>query len=90
MSYFKYHTIMRNSLIDKRHEILVGLGGLPEPEVTNEEWLYLLKEETRNSILIEGVFISEDELEEVLSKGVSAQKEPAGSPELLQSSKVFL
>lgn len=89
MSYFKYHTIMRNSLIDKRHEILVGLGGLPEPEVTNEEWLYLLKEETRNSILIEGVFISEDELEEVLSKGVSLKKNQQEALNYYRAAKYF-
>lgn len=52
----------------ERIEILNTIGGLPLPEVVNREWLYILKEETRNSILIEGVFVSEDELEEVLAK----------------------
>ncbi|MDM7272948.1 Fic family protein [Sulfurihydrogenibium azorense] len=55
-------------LIKKRKEILENLGGLPEPKVKNKEWLYLLEEETRNSIMIEGFFISEKELKEVLSK----------------------
>jgi Fic family protein len=59
---------MRNS-ISERIQLLKKLGGLPEPEIINEEWLYLLKEETRNSILIEGVFVSEKELEEVLASG---------------------
>jgi Fic family protein len=59
---------MRNS-ISKRFDLLQKLGGLPEPEVINEEWLYILKEETRNSILIEGFFVSQDELEEVLASG---------------------
>ncbi len=59
---------MRNS-ISERFNFLKKLGGLPEPEVINEEWLYILKEETRNSILIEGFFVSEDELEEVLASG---------------------
>jgi len=59
---------MRNS-ISERFDLLQKLGGLPEPEVINEEWLYILKEETRNSILIEGFFVSEDELEEVLASG---------------------
>ena len=45
---------MRNILFEKRRDILDSLGGLPETEVINEEWLYILKEETRNSILIEG------------------------------------
>jgi Fic family protein len=59
---------MRNS-ISERVQLLKKLGGLPEPEVINQEWLYLLKEETRNSILIEGIFVSEKELEEVLASG---------------------
>jgi hypothetical protein len=59
---------MRNSIAERFH-LLQKLGGLPEPEVINEEWLYILKEETRNSILIEGFFVSEEELEEVLASG---------------------
>src|SRR4030043_277771 len=59
---------MRNSVAERFH-LLKNLGGLPEPEVTNEEWLYILREETRNSILIEGFFVSEKELEEVLASG---------------------
>ncbi len=59
---------MRNSIAE-RFELLQRLGGLPEPEVINEEWFYILKEETRNSILIEGFFVSENELEEVLASG---------------------
>jgi len=51
-----------------RKELLEEIGGLPEPQVINKEWLYLLKEETRNSIMIEGFFISEEELEKVLAK----------------------
>jgi Fic family protein len=59
---------MRNSIAERFH-LLQKLGGLPEPEVINEEWFYILKEETRNSILIEGFFVSEEELEEVLASG---------------------
>jgi Fic family protein len=59
---------MRNTIVE-RFDFLKRLGGLPEPEVINEEWLYILKEETRNSILIEGFFVSEEELEEVLASG---------------------
>ena len=59
---------MRNTIVE-RFDLLKRLGGLPEPEVINEEWLYILKEETRNSILIEGFFVSEEELEEVLASG---------------------
>ncbi len=59
---------MRNTLL-RRKELLERLGGLSEPKVENKEWLYLLGEETRNSISIEGYFVSEKELEEVLLKG---------------------
>ena len=59
---------MRNS-ISERFDFLKKLGGLPEPTVINEEWLYILKQETRNSILIEGFFVSEKEFEEVLASG---------------------
>jgi len=59
---------MRNNIFE-RVDLLKKFGGLPEPEVINKEWLYILKEETRNSILIEGFFISEEELEEVLTSG---------------------
>ncbi len=54
-----------------RKELLEEVGGLPEPQVINKEWLYLLKEETRNSIMIEGFFVSEEELEKVLTKNES-------------------
>ena len=59
---------MRNN-IAQRVQLLKKLGGLPEPDAINQEWLHILKEETRNSILIEGVFVSEEELEEVLASG---------------------
>jgi len=64
---------MRNSIAE-RFDLLKNLGGLPEPEVINEEWLYILKEETRNSILIEGFFVSEEELEGVLASGKPLKK----------------
>ncbi len=66
---------LRNRLTKRRKEILEGLGGLPEVEVKNREWLYLLGEETRFSIMIEGVFVSEDELEKILSGGRGETRE---------------
>lgn len=60
-------------IITERIKLLKQNGGLSEPEVKNKEWLYLLKEESRNSIMIEGFFVSEKELEEVLA-GQRAQK----------------
>ena len=64
---------MRNTILE-RVQLLKKLGGLPEPEVINQEWLYILREETRNSILIEGFFVTEDELEEVLASGKPLKK----------------
>jgi Fic family protein len=49
-------------------------GGLPRPEIKNIEWWYILKEETRSSILIEGVFVDKRELEDVLLKGKTTRK----------------
>jgi len=75
--------------IFERRQILNALGGLPSPEVINKEWLYVLKEETRNSILIEGVFVSEDELEEVLSKGQPAKKSQAEALNYYRAARYF-
>ena len=36
-------------------------------EITNKEWLYMLKDETRNSIMIEGFFSDEEELEKIIA-----------------------
>lgn len=80
---------MRNKLLMRRLDFLDKLGGLPEPEVINEEWLYILKEETRNSILIEGVFISEDELEDVLSKGTPIKKNQQEALNYFRTAKYF-
>lgn len=58
-------------MILERKRILEQLGGINEPVVKNKEWIYLLEEETRNSILIEGFFIDKNELKNVLNKGLS-------------------
>ena len=63
--------MIEESLIKKRKKILEELGGLPQPKVQNREWLYLLEEETRNSIFIEGYFISEKDLKKALSGNMS-------------------
>lgn len=60
---------MRDTFLAWREQVLKSLGGLPAPEVKNEEWLYLLKKETRNSIMVEGVFVKEEEFESILFKG---------------------
>lgn len=52
-----------------RLSLLKELGGLPAvaAEVKNDEWLYLLGDETRNSIAIEGYFATEEELEATIA-----------------------
>lgn len=43
------------------------MGGLPDSGVRNDEWLYMLQEETRQSLSIEGYFATEQELKAVLA-----------------------
>jgi len=70
---------MNEKLIIERKRLLDKLGGIPEPVIENKEWLYLLEEETRNSILIEGYFVDEEELEQALAgkKPISKSQEEA-------------
>lgn len=58
--------IYRDSLTAHRKRLLETLGGLPEAIIHNNEWLYMLEEETRNSVAIEGYFATEQELKAVL------------------------
>lgn len=58
----------RDKYIEWRNNVLQKLGGLPAPEIKNREWLYLLKKETRNSIMVEGIFVNEKELETIISR----------------------
>jgi hypothetical protein len=52
----------RDNLAAQRKGILETLGGLAEATVQNAEWLYMLQEETRNSVSIEGYVATEQEL----------------------------
>ncbi|MBT1248697.1 hypothetical protein [Thermosipho sp. 1244] len=52
----------KDELLQKRREILQ----LNFVDISNKEWLYMLGEETRNSIMIEGIFLDEDELSDAL------------------------
>lgn len=52
--------------LEARKALLERFGGLPETTVENTEWLYMLEQDTRHSLAIEGYFASEDELEAVL------------------------
>ncbi len=52
--------------LPQRKSLFVALGGLPETIVKNSEWIYMLEEETRQSLSIEGYFAAEQELKAVL------------------------
>ena len=52
--------------LGERKALLERFGGLPETTVQNTEWLYMLEQDTRHSLAIEGYFASEEELEAVL------------------------
>ncbi|PLX70085.1 MAG: hypothetical protein C0603_03865 [Denitrovibrio sp.] len=56
-----------DELMLPRLSLLHKLGGISSPVVTNNEWLYLLSEETRNSILIEGYFVNKKSLQNVFN-----------------------
>lgn len=60
--------------ISKRKNLLDELGKLPEAIVENQEWLYMLEEDTRHSLSIEGYFATEEELKAVL-QGKKTQPE---------------
>lgn len=48
------------------------LGGLPRPTVKNSEWLSLLEDESRNSLMIEGYFVTKRELQQAIRHRKSA------------------
>lgn len=49
-----------------RHAWLNKLGGLQGVSVRNKEWMTLLKEDTRNSLMIEGYFVSRAEIVDII------------------------
>jgi fido (protein-threonine AMPylation protein) len=50
-----------------RKALFDSLGGINDTTVQNREWLYMLHEDTRQSLAIEGYFASEEDLERVLA-----------------------
>jgi fido (protein-threonine AMPylation protein) len=58
--------------IQTRLTMLEGFGGLTDAGVQNTEWLYMLEEDTRQSLAIEGYFATETELKAVLGGRKSA------------------
>lgn len=62
-----------NELIEWRRRIF-----MPDIiSIPNKEWLYMLGEETRNSVMIEGIFVSEDELNAVVTEKYKSGSEVA-------------
>lgn len=57
-----------SDIVAERKALLDRLGGLPAAllSVRNEEWLYMLQEDTRHSLAIEGHFATEQQLKAVL------------------------
>lgn len=52
----------------ERHEALLQrLGGLPETTLQNQEWHYMLAEDTRQSLAIEGYVATDEQLKAVLA-----------------------
>lgn len=52
--------------LPSRKALFDRFGGLPETTMQNTEWLYMLGQDTRHSLAIEGYFANEDELEAVV------------------------
>jgi len=55
-------------VLEERRALLEAFGGMDLDliQVANEEWLYMLQEDTRHSLAIEGYFANERELRQVL------------------------
>ncbi|AEX85315.1 hypothetical protein Marpi_0899 [Marinitoga piezophila KA3] len=53
----------KDNLIEFRKKLF----SLQVIKIPNNEWLYMLGSETRNSIMIEGIFVDEDELDSAIS-----------------------
>jgi fido (protein-threonine AMPylation protein) len=60
--------------LPQRKALFDALGGVPETAVRNIEWAYMLQEETRNSLAIEGVIATEQELKAVLQGRKTTQE----------------
>ncbi|MBU0530930.1 Fic family protein [Patescibacteria group bacterium] len=57
-----------------RHKWLQFFGGLSGVSVKNKEWLNLLEEDTRHSLMIEGFFIDKRELREIIQNKKQGSK----------------
>ena len=58
--------IIPTATTNLRRAWLKKLGGIDNVSVRNKEWLILLEEDTRNSLMIEGYFVSRAELTDII------------------------
>lgn len=65
-------TAMNCDRLEERQALFQKLGGLSEALVSNSEWLYMLQEDTRQSLAIEGYFATQDDLDAILKGGKTA------------------
>ncbi len=65
----------RNSPINKAIEMRKQWFSLDRVQIPNREWLYLLSDESRNSMMIEGVFFHEEDLQKAVEGRYSTGSE---------------
>lgn len=70
------HRIIPIASMELRKQWLKKLGGLTHVSVKNKEWLILLQEDTRQSLMIEGEFVDKRELKAIISDRSSRQDYP--------------
>jgi Fic family protein len=58
--------IIPNTTANLRFEWFSHLGGLSTVSVRNKEWMDLLKEDTRNSLMIEGYFVTRADIIDII------------------------
>jgi len=59
---------MRIKFLEERKNLL----DLKKIDISNKEWLYMLGEETRHSVAIEGIFSSEEDLDAVIERNAAS------------------
>lgn len=60
------YRIIPTTTTNLRRLWLKKLGGIESVSVRNKEWLALLEEDTRNSLMIEGYFVSRSEIKDII------------------------
>ncbi len=64
------HRIIPKSTSTLRRLWLSKLGGIDNVSVKNKEWMALLEEDTRNSLMIEGYVVTRAELKNIMEKPI--------------------